>query len=110
LRRREEDPPGFPKALLVSAQTGAGLVEAWAEMQTLADWRRAEGHFERRRAGQARRWFEEEVRQGLLARLKSDPALRARMAELGAAVEAGRAAPTAAAAEVLERIARWAPE
>lgn len=107
LRRRAEDPPDFPKAMLVSAVTGAGLAEAWAEMRRLDDWRRAEGHWAARRADQARRWFEEEVRQGLLARLKSDPVLRKRMAELGAAVAAGRAAPTAAAAEVLGRVAGW---
>lgn len=101
LRRRPQDPDGFPKALTVSAATGAGLDAAWAEMQALADWRRAQGHFARRRAEQAREWFEAEVREGLLARLERDPALRARMATLGAEVAGGRAAPASAAAEVL---------
>ena len=36
----------------------------------LADWRQAQSHWTARRAAQARHWFEEEVRQGLLARLK----------------------------------------
>jgi hypothetical protein len=36
LRKRPQDPEGFPKALAVSAVTGAGLEEAWAEMQALA--------------------------------------------------------------------------
>ena len=107
LRRRPEDPPGFPKALLVSSLTGAGLEPAWEEMQALADWRRDEGHLDRRRAAQARRWFEEEVRQGLLARLTSDPDIRARMADLGAAVEEGRTTPAAAAAGILDRIGPW---
>lgn len=109
LRRRPEDPPGFPKALLVSALTGEGLEPAWQEMQALADWRRDAGHWDRRRAGQARRWMEEEVRHGLLARLTSDPGLRARLSELGDAVEAGEATPTAAAAEILDRIGQWTP-
>jgi LAO/AO transport system kinase len=101
LRRRPQDPDGFPKALTVSALTTEGLEEAWEAMEALADWRRRSGAFAALRAAQARDWFEEEVRQGLLARLSRDAALDARMAELGAAVEAGRVSPAAAAAEVL---------
>ncbi len=101
LRRRPQDPEGFPKALPVSAIEDAGLAEAWDDMQALAGWRREAGHFARNRADQARRWFEEEVRLGLLARLTDDPAMRARMAALGADVAGGRAAPARAAAEML---------
>lgn len=101
LRRRPQDPESFPKALPVSAIEDAGLAEAWDDMQALAGWRREAGHFARNRADQARRWFEEEVRLGLLARLTDDPAMRARMAALGAEVAGGRAAPARAAAEML---------
>ena len=101
LRRRSQDPDGFPKAMTVSALQNHGLETAWTEMQVLADWRRASGDFATRRAGQARHWFEEEVHLGLLARIERDPALRARMAALGAAVAEGRAAPARAAAELL---------
>lgn len=101
LRKRAQDPEGFPKAMTVSAMEEAGLGAAWAEMTALANWRKAEGHWQARRAAQARHWFEEEVRQGVFARLAADAALRERMADLGAAVEAGRADPAAAAAEVL---------
>ncbi|MBD3786512.1 MAG: methylmalonyl Co-A mutase-associated GTPase MeaB [Sphingomonadales bacterium] len=101
LRHRAQDPDGFPKALPVSALEEAGLAKAWDEMRALADWRRAEGHFARARAEQARYWFETEVREGLLARLGSDPEIRAMMARLGAAVAAGQAAPAQAAAEAL---------
>ncbi|MDI3338310.1 methylmalonyl Co-A mutase-associated GTPase MeaB [Defluviimonas aestuarii] len=101
LRKRAQDPEGFPKALCVSAAEETGLDTAWAEMQELAGWRRANGHFAVRRAEQARHWFEEEVRQGLLARLTSDPVARARMDDLGRAVAEGKAAPVQAAAEML---------
>ncbi|MFC2966520.1 methylmalonyl Co-A mutase-associated GTPase MeaB [Acidimangrovimonas pyrenivorans] len=101
LRKRAQDPEGFPKAITVSALEEHGLERAWDEMQALADWRREHGHFDARRAEQARGWFEEEVHLGLLARLERDPALKARMAELGAAVAEGRAAPARAAAELL---------
>ncbi|MEY5033244.1 MAG: hypothetical protein RL354_2275, partial [Planctomycetota bacterium] len=46
---------------------------------------------------------EEEVRQGLLSALTRDPA-RSRMADLGAAVAAGRLTPEAAAAELLSAL------
>ncbi|PCD75634.1 methylmalonyl Co-A mutase-associated GTPase MeaB [Pseudothioclava arenosa] len=104
LRKRPQDPEGFPKALPVSALEENGLQKAWEDMTTLAAWRRENGHFEARRAAQARHWFETEVREGLLARLSSDPAIRARMTELGDAVAAGNAAPAAAAQEMLARL------
>lgn len=104
LRKRPQDPQGFPKALTISALEGTGLEEAWAEMTRLVEWREASGFFAANRAAQNRHWFEQEVRFGLLARLTSDPVLGARMAELGARVEAG-ASPSNAAAEILAEIA-----
>jgi LAO/AO transport system kinase len=106
LRRRPQDPEGFPKALLVSALEETGLAEAWAEMRALADWRREQGWWQRNRAAQARAAFEEEVRTGLLARLASDPELAERLTRLGAAVAAGTADPSAAAAQVLAALDR----
>ena len=104
MRRRPQDPDGFPKAMAVSALESAGLGQAWDEMRTLADWRRAEGHWASNRATQAARWFEEQVREGLLARLDRDPAARARMRGLARAVAEGTRAPEAAAAEMLDSL------
>ncbi|ARE42179.1 putative periplasmic protein kinase ArgK and related GTPases of G3E family [Rhodovulum sp. P5] len=89
LRHRPQDPEGFPKAVCVSAVEKAGLTDAWAEMQALADWRREQGHLDRRRAEQARYWFAEEVRRGLLARLEHDPEMQARMRDMGEQVARG---------------------
>lgn len=100
LRKRPQDPEGFPKAMTVSALGEEGLRRAWEEMQGLSDWRRREGHFDARRAAQARYWFEQEVRQGLLAQLETGPA-RAAMTRLGDAVAQGAATPTVAAAQLL---------
>jgi len=105
LRRRAQDPAGYPRAMTVSALDGTGLEVAWRDMQALADWRRAQGHWSRMRADQARHWFGEEVRQGLLAALAQDPARRM-MARLGAEVAAGGISPEAAAAEVLRGMGR----
>ncbi|UXU75323.1 MULTISPECIES: methylmalonyl Co-A mutase-associated GTPase MeaB [unclassified Paracoccus (in: a-proteobacteria)] len=100
LRKRPQDPPGFPKALPVSAQTGEGLDLAWQEMTALGDWRRAQGHFASRRAEQARHWFLAELRAGLLARLES-PAMRQKLQQIGDAVARGETDPARAAAQML---------
>ncbi|MCB2109821.1 MAG: methylmalonyl Co-A mutase-associated GTPase MeaB [Defluviimonas sp.] len=100
LRKRAEDPEGFPRAMCVSAAEGSGMEETWAAMQSLASWRRESGHFATRRAGQARHWFEEEVREGLLARLRT-PEARARLAAAGARVVAGETGAAEAAADFL---------
>lgn len=105
LRRRPQDPAGFPKAMCVSAADGSGLAEAWADMQALAAWRREAGHWQARRAEQARHWFTEEVRQGLLAVLSREP-VKGLMELLGAAVARGEQSPEAAAATLLERLGR----
>ncbi|WP_395543295.1 methylmalonyl Co-A mutase-associated GTPase MeaB [Neotabrizicola sp. sgz301269] len=105
LRRRLQDPDGFPKALTVSAATGAGLDAAWAEIEALAKWRRESGHWDKTRAAQAAHWFTQEVRQGLLAVLDRDPA-RSAMAALAADVAQGSRSPEAAAAEMLARLTK----
>lgn len=101
LRRRPQDPDGFPKAMTVSAVEGDGLKLAWAEMTALAAWRKAEGHWDARRRDQARDWFDAEVRAGLLARLSADPALAGAMRAAADRVAVGEESPAAAAAAVL---------
>ncbi len=101
LRKRPADPDGFPKAMLVSAITGDGLDVAWSEMQTLADWRKSHGHWADHRADQARHWFEEEVRLGILAQLDQG-AMRDAIQRLGQAVAKGEVSVAVAAREVLQ--------
>ena len=105
LRRRPQDPAGFPKALPVSALEAEGLAQAWADMQSLTDWRKANGHWSRARATQARHWFEEEVRHGLLAALSREPQ-KGLMASLGKRVADGDLSPETAAAEMLRLLGR----
>lgn len=103
LRRRPQDPPGFPKAMTASALEESGLEQVWAEIRALIDWRRENGHWEARRAAQARHWFGEEVRQALLARLDT-PAARTRMAKLAEDVARGEASAGAAARAMLDAL------
>ena len=104
LRKRPQDPEGFPKALPVSAVTGDGIAGAWDEMQALARWRKDSGWWDRRRAEQAAHWFDQEVREGLLARLKRDPEVKAAMEAMARQVAQGALTPDAAAAAMLERL------
>ncbi|PTX56720.1 LAO/AO transport system kinase [Litoreibacter ponti] len=104
LRKRAQDPDGFPKARIVSALTGLGLEEAWADMQDLAGWRKDHGHWDRRRAAQAVHWFEEAVRMGLLARLTSDPETARAMEALSQQVSDGAVSPDVAAAQLLDTL------
>lgn len=106
MRRRPDDPDGFPKALCVSALTSEGIGMAWADMQALADWRRAGGHLARRRTAQARHWFETEVREALLATLYTRSDLREVMARVGQAVGEGQLSVAHGLQEVLPLIAR----
>ena len=100
LRKRPQDPEGFPKAMTVSAVEEHGLDKAWAEMQALTAWRREEGHWASNRAAQAQYWFEQEVRAALLARLSTAES-RAEMKRLGAQVSSGQLSPSKAAEEML---------
>ncbi|WP_374376970.1 methylmalonyl Co-A mutase-associated GTPase MeaB [Tabrizicola sp.] len=105
LRRRPQDPAGFPKALPVSALEAEGLAQAWADMQSLIAWRKEQGHWTRARAAQARHWFEAEVREGLLAALSREPQ-KGLMASLGNRVASADLSPEAAAAEMLRLLGR----
>src|SRR6056297_1837222 len=103
LRKRPQDPEGFPKAMTVSALQETGLTTAWEEMQHLTQWRRDNGHFAARRAAQARFWFEAELKQSLLARLEREP-MKGLVRSLGQLVEDGAKTPSQAADEVLSQL------
>lgn len=104
LRKRAQDPEGYPCAKMVSAVTHDGLPEAWEAMKELTAWRRESGHFDRRRAEQAQHWFLEDLRAGLLAQLERDPEVRAMVTSLGQEVASGAKSPTMAAEEALAAI------
>lgn len=108
LRPRPMDAPGFPLAMTASALHEDGLSSVWDKITSLADWRRQQGHWDARRAVQARHWFEDEVRAALLARLET-PVVRAAMADLGDQVERGEASASVAAIALLAGLDRRSP-
>jgi len=104
LRKRDGDPEDFPKVVTVSALEENGLDQVWSEIEMLAGFRQDSGFWTHRRAEQARQWFEDEVRQGLLRQLSTDPDTKTAMSRLAEAVASGERSPGAAAAEVLARL------
>ena len=67
-------------------------------MNELLSWRKEEGHFENIRVMQAGFWFEEDVKQGLLARLREK--MRNMMSLFAIDVEEGKLLPSQAAREL----------
>jgi LAO/AO transport system ATPase len=103
IRKRPQDPKDFPKAMTVSAIEEKGLLEAWGEMNTLADWRRENGFFDKRRSEQAEYWFAQDIRHGLLSQLEKEP-LKSMIAGLARKVSKGEITPGHAAADVLRAL------
>lgn len=105
LRKRPQDPDGFPKATTVSALEENGLQEAWDEMQTLTAWRRDNGFWDGTREEQAQFWFHEDVRQRLLAQLEH-PETRAALKTLSDEVAQGQLDPATAAQAFVDGLKR----
>jgi LAO/AO transport system kinase len=104
LRPPAGDPPGYPRALCVSALTGDGLDEAWAAVEALAAARQSSGAWQARRRAQAEAAFARAVRTGLLARLDADAEAAGRRRALAAEVAAGRLGADAAAEALIDAI------
>ncbi len=105
LRKRPQDPAGFPKAMMVSALEESGLVDVWDDVKTLTDWRRGQGFWQSTRADQARYWFEQSVKQALLAQLEA-PKAKAALKALSDRVAAGAEDPTKAAQDFVAQLDR----
>ena len=100
MRKRPQDPDGFPKATTVSALEEDGLQAAWDTLQELNTWRVENGFFDTTRAMQAQYWFEQDVRAALLAQL-DQPQMRTTMQALGDQVATGELDPAVAATQML---------
>ena len=83
----------------------SGLAEAWDEVQSLTDWRQAQGFWQRTRAAQARYWFEQAVKHALLAQLET-PKAKASLNALSDRVAQGLDDPTKAALDFVAQLDR----
>ena len=106
MRKRPRDPDGFPKAMTISSIENNGLDDAWADIQTLHEWRNESGVSASRRKEQAVVWFQSEIENGLLARLKTDPDISKAWKALENSVASGKTPPDIAAQQVLALFAK----
>lgn len=104
MRKRLQDPKDFPKAMTISALEEEGLETVWVEIETLSTWRRDKGYLDANRRRQAKVWFEDEVRRGVLGQLERDETLQNLKENLRRQVAEGALSPDAAAAEVLRSL------
>ncbi len=84
----------------ISGLTGLGLDALWGKIEDHRARFEAKGLIAEKRRRQDVKWMWAMVQDRLQARLRHDPALKARTPELEAAVAAGRLPPTSAADEI----------
>jgi len=84
-----------------SALEGRGIDHIWSLVQRYRSIMTASGDLAAHRARQARGWLWSEIAENLMDRLRDDPGMRQRIAELEDAVSSGRSAPRVAAHELV---------
>jgi len=86
----------------ISALQGDQTTKVWEQVQAFRETRQQAGLIESNRAEQNTNWMWNEVRNGLVERLKTDNQVTARVAELEKAVTENRLSPTSAADELMD--------
>jgi LAO/AO transport system kinase len=93
-----------PPVLTYSAATETGIDQVWAQVLTHRERMERTGEFAARRREQQVKWMWAMIEERLAGRLKSDPALKSRLARLETEVAAGRLSPALAAEEVSQAL------
>ena len=91
-----------PPVTTYSALTGKGIPELWSEVTSHKEKMTASGELAGRRREQQVKWMWTMLQERLTARLRSDPAVRAKVKQAEAAVAAGKLAPTLAVEEIAQ--------
>ncbi|MBV9113402.1 MAG: methylmalonyl Co-A mutase-associated GTPase MeaB [Hyphomicrobiales bacterium] len=92
--------------LTVSGMTNLGLDRLWNEILAHRRVAEASGEWAARRQAQDVKWMHALIEERATARLRDDPAIRARLAALEAEVAASRILPEAAAEEIASMLER----
>ena len=93
-----------PPVVTFSGLTGDGIAELWKRITEHRERMSAAGALAARRREQQVKWMWAMLEERVMARLKSDPALRARLPKLEAAVAAGRTSPAIAVDELAKSL------
>jgi len=92
----------FPPVLTYSGLTGAGVPELWQKIVAHRTAMNASGEFAKRRSEQQVKWMWSMFEERMMARLRSDPAIRARVKRIETDVAAGRVTPALAAEQIAD--------
>ena len=93
-----------PPVLTYSALTGTGMDELWQKVLDHRTAMNASGEFAARRREQQVKWMWSMLEQRMMARLRSDPGIRARVKKTEAEVADGRITPAVAAEQIAEML------
>jgi LAO/AO transport system kinase len=93
-------PTWSPPVTTYSALTGQGIAELWGEVLSHREKMTASGELAERRREQQVKWMWTMLEERLTARLRNDPAVRAKVKQAETAVAAGKLAPTLAVEEI----------
>jgi LAO/AO transport system kinase len=93
-----------PPVVTYSALAGTGLAELWQKILDHRTAMNASGEFAGRRREQQVKWMWSMLEQRLMARLRSDPAIRAKVKKTEAEVADGRVTPAIAAGQIAEML------
>jgi LAO/AO transport system kinase len=99
-------PNWSPPVLPYSALTGQGVDELWAKVTAYRDKMTKTGELAGRRREQQVKWMWSMLEERLTARLRGDPAVRAKLRIAETAVAAGKLAPTLAVEQIAALIER----
>jgi LAO/AO transport system kinase len=91
-----------PPVVTYSAMTGAGIAELWQKILDHRKAMNASGEFAGRRRDQQVKWMWSMLEQRIMARLRTDAAIRAKVKKLEAEVADGRVTPALAAEQLAE--------
>jgi len=91
-----------PPVLTYSALTGTGISELWQKILDHSETMNASGDFAARRRHQQVKWMWSILEQRMMARLRADATMRARVKKIETDVADGRVAPALAAEKIAE--------
>jgi LAO/AO transport system kinase len=93
-----------PPVVTYSALTGAGIDELWQKVLEHRSAMNASGDFAARRRQQQVKWMWSMLEHRMMARLRADPSIRAKVRKTEAEVADGRITPALAAEQIAEML------
>src|SRR4051812_46507425 len=94
----------YPPVMTYSALTGTGIDVIWEKILDHRGAMNASGDFAQRRRQQQIKWMWSMLEQRMMARLRADPAIRAKVKKIEAEVADGRITPALAAEQIADML------